>query len=142
MACEYCTHRLFDQLDRIELRLTSIQATQEKIMSDIDTANALLAKIDAATTTQGQALAVEATNLTTISNNLDALIAQAGTVGSLPPALLTALQAEADNVDKISTSVQANSTFSTALASKGVAQPVPVAPPAPTPVVPPVTPVP
>lgn len=109
-------------------------------MADIDVALAALKKIDDATTQQAATLATEATNLATVSNNLDSLLANAG--NSIPPAVLSQLQAEADKVDTISGSIQKNSDFSAALATKGAPNPVPVPVPTPTPVVVSVTPAP
>ena len=112
-----------------------INQRTKKIMAAIDDANAAIARIDAATTAQGVVLASEATTLQTISTEMDALIAQVA-AGGVPPALVSAIQAQADKVEAVSATIQKNADFSTAIASKGVTNPVPVPVPTPTPVTP------
>ena len=112
--------------------LQTILQHTEKLMSQLDDANAALAAINAATTQQGVTLAAEGTSLQTISDNLDALIVQLGT--NVPPAVLAGLTAAASSTQALSDSMTAQAAFATAVASKGVATPVPLPVPPPTPI--------
>lgn len=118
------------KLDRIILLL-------EKIMTDLETANAAIAAINDATNAQGVQLTAIGASLQTTSANISALIAKLGT--TVPADVLTGLQANLAHVQAVSAALQAQADFSTQLASQGAATPVPVpVPPAPAPV--PVTP--
>lgn len=92
----------------------------------------LLTKIDTATTAQAQVLATESTTLQTISDEIDALISKA-TASGVSDVVAAALQAQADKVAAISDSIQKQSDFSAAIATKGADNPVPVPVPPATP---------
>ncbi len=93
----------------------------------------LLTKIDAATTAQAATLTTEAATLQTVSDEIDALIAKAGAGGGVSDVVLAALQTQADKAAAVSASITQQAAFSAALASKGLANPVPLPPPPATP---------
>lgn len=128
------------RLDAIDRRLDGLvdltqilQQTTEKLMATSQDALDLCAKIDAATTAQGVALATESTTLQTISDEVDALIAKVNVVPGVDPTVMAALQAQADKIAAVSGSIAAQATFSTQIASKGANNPIPIPVPPPTP---------
>lgn len=96
-------------------------------MSHVEAAEAAIAKIDAATTKQGEQLA-EIANLTQeVSDDIDAIIA--AMPEGMPEDFVAKLQALADRSQSVSDSLDAHATF-----SKNIAAKWPVNPPVPTPV--------
>jgi hypothetical protein len=125
------------ELAELKSLLNILISQGEKLMATEQTALDLLAKIDAATTKQAAALTQEAATLQTISDEIDGLIAQAKASGGVPDAVINALQAQADKVAAVSDSIDTQAAFSTSIASKGTANPVPNPVPPPTPPAPP-----
>lgn len=130
-------HQLAAQKDELKSlahhlgsRLDALNVQGENIMAALDDALAALKKIDDATTKQAAVIQAEADSLQTISNEIDTLIANAGT--TVPPGVLSALQAQADKAQAISDSLDAQAAFSAAIAAKGAQNPVPVPVPPPS----------
>ncbi len=125
-------------LAEIMAQLGDVQSQGESIMATVQELTDAIAKIDAATTKQGQALQIIADDEQKTSDTLDALIVKLGT--SVPPEVVAQVQALADRAQTVSDHLDAQAAFSTALAAKGAATPVPTPPPPapPLPVIPPV----
>lgn len=116
----------------ITAKLDQLLKGQAKIMKNEQEALDLMAKIDAATTKQGESLAAEGLLLQKISDNIDALIVEVGQSGGVSDDLIARLQAEADKSGEIADKLAEQAAFSSAVASKGVENPIPVPVPEPT----------
>jgi hypothetical protein len=119
-----------------EARERSILDRERELMSALDDANAAIKRIADATNQQAAVLATDSTTLQTISDNQDKLLAQVAALPGVPANLVTALQAQADAVEAVSTTIQQHSDFAKAIASKGAGDPVPVAVPVAAPAAP------
>ncbi len=133
---------LYDQGEETQRQLALLKkdlaAFRELFMATVQELTDALAKIDAATTKQGAALQTIADDEQKVSDTLDALIVKLG--NSVPPEVVAQVQALADRAQLVSDHLDAQAAFSTALAAKGAATPVPTPPPPapPLPVIPPV----
>lgn len=131
------------QLDAIRSNQAAIQQTLEEINMTDQEVKDVLTKVDATTTkistnldAVAAAQASEATTVQSISDEIDRLVANAGTNGistataSLLQGIADRLQTSSDNSDKITAAIQAQVPVLVAIAAKG-APTVPLAPPAP-----------
>lgn len=123
----HCDDDMSRLLRDIQSQLTGLSSQGKLIMGLLEDATAAIAKIDAATTKQGEQLAVIATASQETSDDLDTIIAQIG--NQISPEVVAQLQGIADRSEAISNNLDLQSTFSKALAAKYPAQP-----PVPTPV--------
>ncbi len=128
----HCPCPAEEKLDTIITMLRDLKSQGEKLMTDLENALAALKKIDEATTKQGQVIQSDADLLQKTSDNIDALVAKLDPA-HVDKSIVDGLQAAADKAQAISDSLDKQAEFAKALASKGVANPVPVPPPAPTP---------
>ena len=124
-------------LTELTAKVTQQGKDIKSIMTDLELANQAIARIKTATDEQGTVLTQEATTLQTISDELDKFLAGVTPGTTITPELLASLQSQADAAEAVSTSLKAQAAFSTAIASKGATNPVPVAVPPPTDVPPP-----
>jgi chromosome segregation ATPase len=136
-ACSSELAELKSSIAAIQAALNTLITQGEKLMATEQAALDLLTKIDAATTKQAAALTQEAATLQTISDEIDGLIAQAKASGGVPDSVIAALQAQSDKVAAVSDSIDTQAAFSTSIASKGIANPVPIPVPPATPPAPP-----
>jgi hypothetical protein len=116
------------QLNRMETLLNASVQNERTIMATEQQMTDALNKIDAATTKAGTNLATLGATTQSISDEVDALEASLKAAG-VSDALVAQASAIGDKTQAVSDSLDAHATFLTAIAAKGVANPVPVPPP-------------
>lgn len=124
----YHAHPTSEHEETIAL-LRTIIAQGEKIMAALQDALDKITDIEAKTDTQGLALQQIATNLQSINNDIDDLIAQHG--NNVPQVVLDRLNALATKTQTNKDAVDAQATFSESVGNKW---PLPPPPPPPPPV--------